>query len=165
MTIELTLLRLPIYYTFNSVNLIDLGMNLIDHFVISIKSINIHQSKTFMTRAISFVHRTWLSVIFSLSLFVSIPTEKSVYWMPFALARVLSSVALVPRALLSSFFQKIGTILPATHGVNGYFSSIYGGGDKLVDINYLLIITGTSLLIAVLGIFLLHFFKKHSGLV
>lgn len=78
--------------------------------------------------------------------------------------QLVSSGALVPRTLLSSFFQKIGSILPATHGVNGYFSSIYGGGDLPSDINHLLIISGISLLIAVLGISFTHVFQKTRGI-
>ncbi|MBO1004062.1 YhgE/Pip domain-containing protein [Pseudogracilibacillus auburnensis] len=63
--------------------------------------------------------------------------------------QLVSSGAIVPRELLSSFFQRIGDILPATYGVNGYFSLIYGGGNLRSDVQNLFIIIGITFIIAI----------------
>lgn len=65
--------------------------------------------------------------------------------------QLVSSGAIVPRELLSSFYQGLGSVLPATYGVNSYFSLIYGGGNLALDMKYLCIIIGSLLLIAVGG--------------
>ena len=65
--------------------------------------------------------------------------------------QLVSSGAIVPRELLSSFYQDLGSILPATYGVNSYFSLIYGGGNLASDMKYLWIIIGSLLIIAVGG--------------
>ena len=65
--------------------------------------------------------------------------------------QLVSSGAIVPRELLSSFYQGLGNILPATYGVNSYFSLIYGGGNLASDMTYLAIIIGSLLIIAVGG--------------
>lgn len=62
--------------------------------------------------------------------------------------QLVSSGAIVPRELLSSFYKGIGSILPATYGVNSYFSLIYGGGNLALNIKYLCIIIGSLLIIA-----------------
>lgn len=63
--------------------------------------------------------------------------------------QLVSSGAIVPRELLSSFYQGLGSILPATYGVNGYFSLIFGGGNLASDMKYLWMIIGALLIIAV----------------
>lgn len=65
--------------------------------------------------------------------------------------QLVSSGAIVPRELLSSFYQELGSIMPATYGVNSYFSLIYGGGNFASDMKYLWIIIGSLLIIAVGG--------------
>lgn len=65
--------------------------------------------------------------------------------------QLVSSGAIVPRELLSSFYQGLGSVLPATYGVNSYFSLIYGGGNLASDMKYLWIIIGFLLIIAVGG--------------
>lgn len=62
--------------------------------------------------------------------------------------QLVSAGAIVPREMLSSFYKKLGDILPATYGTNGYFSLIYGGGHLNSDFMNLLLITGITLLIA-----------------
>lgn len=64
--------------------------------------------------------------------------------------QLVSSGALVPRELLPSFYQKLGNLLPATYGVNSYFSLIYGGGDLTSDLKHLGIIITILLVIAIL---------------
>lgn len=65
--------------------------------------------------------------------------------------QLVSSGAIVPRELLSSFYQGLGSILPATYGVNSYFSLIFGGGNLASDMKYLWIIIGSLIIIAVAG--------------
>lgn len=62
--------------------------------------------------------------------------------------QLVSAGAIVPREMLSSFYKKLGDILPATYGTNGYFSLIYGGGHLNSDFMNLLLITGITLVIA-----------------
>lgn len=69
---------------------------------------------------------------------------------------LVSSGAIVPRELLSSFYQGLGNLLPAIYGVNSYFSFIYGGGNLTSDMTYLSIIIGSLLLIAVGGQIIFH---------
>lgn len=71
--------------------------------------------------------------------------------------QLVASGAIVPRSMLSSFYQKLGDFLPATYGVNGYFSLIYGGGQLLHDSMRLLLLIGTFICITVVGIL----FKKN----
>lgn len=65
--------------------------------------------------------------------------------------QLVSSGAIVSRELLSSFYQGLGSILPATYGVNSYFSLIYGGGNFRADMTYLFIIIGALLIIAIIA--------------
>lgn len=74
--------------------------------------------------------------------------------------QLVSSGAIVPRELLSSFYQGLGNLLPATYGVNSYFSFIYGGGNLTSDMTYLSIIIGSLLLIAVGGQIIFHWWDK-----
>lgn len=54
--------------------------------------------------------------------------------------QLVSSGAIVPRELLPSFYFELGKLLPATYGVNSYFSLIYGGGNLGSDLKHLAII-------------------------
>lgn len=74
--------------------------------------------------------------------------------------QLVSSGAIVPRELLSSFYQALGSILPATYGVNSYFSLIYGGGNLALDIKRLGIIIGVLVTIAAGWQILVHLWKK-----
>jgi len=61
--------------------------------------------------------------------------------------QLVSSGAMVPRELLSDFYLKIGSLLPATYGADGYFSLVFGGGNLIKDAFSLLLITGILLLV------------------
>lgn len=61
--------------------------------------------------------------------------------------QLATSGALVPRALLSETYQRIGDYLPATYGTNGYFTFIYGGGVMDEDIRILVYMIGWTLLL------------------
>ncbi|MEI3612715.1 YhgE/Pip domain-containing protein [Pseudogracilibacillus sp. SO30301A] len=62
--------------------------------------------------------------------------------------QLVSSGAIVPRELLPSFYFELGKLLPATYGVNSYFSLIYGGGNLGSDLKHLTIIIGVLLALA-----------------
>lgn len=47
--------------------------------------------------------------------------------------QLVTSGAIVPRALLSEPYQLIGNYLPATYGAEGYFNLIFGGGNLVQD--------------------------------
>lgn len=63
--------------------------------------------------------------------------------------QLATSGALVPRALLSETYQRIGDFLPATYGTNGYFTFIYGGvmGE---DVRILVYMIGWTLLLGII---------------
>lgn len=62
--------------------------------------------------------------------------------------QLVSSGAIVPRELLPSFYNELGNFLPATYGVNSYFSLIFGGGNLGSDLKYLAVIIVVLLIIA-----------------
>lgn len=74
--------------------------------------------------------------------------------------QLVSSGAIVPRELLSSFYQGLGSILPATYGVNSYFSLIYGGGNLASDMKYLCFIIATLLVVAIIGQFAFYVWER-----
>ncbi len=62
--------------------------------------------------------------------------------------QLVTSGVIVPRAMLSSFYQGLGEYLPATYAAEGYYNIIFGGtgmGNVLV---ILLLITAVTLFIA-----------------
>lgn len=74
--------------------------------------------------------------------------------------QLVSSGAIVPRELLPSFYYELGNLLPATYGVNSYFSLIYGGGHLGSDLKYLMIIIVVLLAIATMAQFLFYMLDK-----
>lgn len=74
--------------------------------------------------------------------------------------QLVSSGAIVSRELLSSFYQGLGNILPATYGVNSYFSLIYGGGNFTADMTYLFIIIGALLIMAIIAQSITYLWEK-----
>src|SRR5690625_1251756 len=66
----------------------------------------------------------------------------------FTAIQLVSSGAIVPRELLSSFYEYIGVIFPATYGVNSYFSLLYGGANVISPMKGLLLLSVIFLLIA-----------------
>lgn len=63
--------------------------------------------------------------------------------------QLVSSGALVPKEMVSPFYDTIGNVLPATYGVNGYFSVIFGGGDVMNAFWKLLFVSGATLFITI----------------
>lgn len=64
--------------------------------------------------------------------------------------QLVSSGAIVPRELLSDFYQKLGGVLPGTYGANGYFTIVFGGGDMQSDLKILCVIIGVTLTLSLL---------------
>ena len=63
--------------------------------------------------------------------------------------QLVSSGAIVSRELLSPFYNSLGKLLPATYGVNSYFSFVFGGGSVTTDMKYLVAIICVLLIIAI----------------
>ena len=76
--------------------------------------------------------------------------------------QLVSSGAIVPRELLSTFYEKLGAILPATYGVNGYFSIIYGGGDLASEVGTLLWMIGLLWLMTCLIVWIFHIIDQRK---
>lgn len=77
--------------------------------------------------------------------------------------QLVSSGAIVPRELLPEFYETLGTFLPATYGVNGYFSVIYGGGDLMNDFIQLLLMIVVFSGIALVAVGIVHFKNERKN--
>lgn len=62
-------------------------------------------------------------------------------------AQLVSSGAMVPRELLSGFYQGLGDWLPATYAVEGAMNILFGGAGTALPVYALLTITGITLII------------------
>lgn len=65
--------------------------------------------------------------------------------------QLVTSGVLVPRAMLSDFYNKFAAFLPATYGAEGYYTIIFGGSSESIsnNISSLGIIIGVTLVISV----------------
>lgn len=61
--------------------------------------------------------------------------------------QLVTSGAIVPKALLSNSYQLVGKYLPATYGAEGYFNLIFGGGNLVQDFKMIFAILIISLLV------------------
>lgn len=77
--------------------------------------------------------------------------------------QLVSSGAIVPRELLPNFYETLGAFLPATYGVNGYFSVIYGGGNLMNDFIQLLLMIIVLWGMALLVVGIVHFRNKREN--
>nr|WP_106779470.1 ABC transporter permease [Lysinibacillus timonensis] len=66
--------------------------------------------------------------------------------------QLVTSGAIVPKVMLSNFYQTIGSYLPATYAVNGYFTVTFGGDNLSFDISLLLIISVVTISIALIKV-------------
>ncbi len=55
---------------------------------------------------------------------------------------------IVPKAMLSEFYQTVGSSFPATYVADGYYTIIFGGIDLSHDMKTLLIISISTICIA-----------------
>ncbi len=70
------------------------------------------------------------------------------YFNIFLLAtQLVTSGAIVPRALLTEPYQLVGNYLPATYGAEGYFNLIFGGGNLVQDFKMIFAILIISLVV------------------
>lgn len=76
--------------------------------------------------------------------------------------QLVSSGAIVPRELLSMFYTRLGDVLPATYGVNGYFSIIYGGGNIMNELIHLLVMIGGLWILTCAFIWIFHINDKRN---
>jgi YhgE/Pip-like protein len=66
--------------------------------------------------------------------------------------QLVTSGVIVPKAMLSGFYQMIGSYLPATYAADGYYTVIFGGGNLANDMIILLVISAVTLFIALIRI-------------
>ncbi|WP_416825798.1 YhgE/Pip domain-containing protein [Ectobacillus polymachus] len=63
--------------------------------------------------------------------------------------QLVTSGIIVPKALLSDFYQVIGSYFPATYVSDGYYTIIFGGTDLSHDMNILLLISIITIFTAI----------------
>ncbi|MEH6945285.1 YhgE/Pip domain-containing protein [Bacillus sp. JJ722] len=66
--------------------------------------------------------------------------------------QLVTSGVIVPKTMLSNFYQSVGSYLPATYAADGYYTVIYGGESLLTYMVTLFLISGVSLFITVIKI-------------
>jgi uncharacterized phage infection (PIP) family protein YhgE len=69
--------------------------------------------------------------------------------------QLVTSGVIIPKTMLSSFYQTIGSYLPATYASNGYYSLIFGGKSLTTEMMALLIVSTVTLFVALFRIALL----------
>ncbi|MGV3240510.1 ABC transporter permease, partial [Streptococcus hyovaginalis] len=69
--------------------------------------------------------------------------------------QLVTSGVIIPKTMLSSFYQTIGSYLPATYASNGYYSLIFGGMSLTTEMMALLIVSAVTLFVALFRIALL----------
>lgn len=103
----------------------------------------------------------WQGFVFQMFVYLSFLCLTQMFTVIFGLAGMLLNIVslsiqlvtagvIVPRALLSDFYQFLSQLFPATYGASGYFSIIYGGMNVAGEIKllaYIVVITfGATLL-------------------
>lgn len=68
--------------------------------------------------------------------------------------QLVTSGVIVPKALLSSFYQTVGSYLPATYVADGYYTVIFGGESLTTDMTNLLFVSAMTVFIAFLRLVL-----------
>lgn len=62
--------------------------------------------------------------------------------------QLVTSGVIVPRVMLSSFYQTVGSYFPATYAANGYYTVIFGGEGLSNEMMVLVVISAITLLVA-----------------
>lgn len=75
--------------------------------------------------------------------------------------QLVTSGVIVPKVLLSSFYQTVGSYLPATYVADGYYTVIFGGESLTTDMINLLFVSAVTIFIAFLRLVL----QKNSLLI
>ena len=63
--------------------------------------------------------------------------------------QLVTSGAIIPRALLSNTYQYVSTYLPATYAADGYFNLIFGGGNFIRDMKGMAAILSMALVVTI----------------
>ena len=74
--------------------------------------------------------------------------------------QLVTSGVIVPKVMLSNFYQTVSSYLPATYAADGYYTVIFGGESLTTDMITLLLISAVTLFVALIRIFL----QKNSAL-
>lgn len=61
--------------------------------------------------------------------------------------QLVTSGVIVPRVMLSSFYQTVGSYFPATYAANGYYTVIFGGEGLTNEMMVLVVISTITLLV------------------
>ncbi|USK57760.1 ABC transporter permease (plasmid) [Cytobacillus solani] len=69
--------------------------------------------------------------------------------------QLVTSGVIIPKTMLSSFYQTVGSYLPATYAADGYYSVIFGGKSLTTDMMALLLVSAVTLFVALIRIVLL----------
>lgn len=75
--------------------------------------------------------------------------------------QLVTSGVIVPKVLLSSFYQTVGSYLPATYVADGYYTVIFGGESLTTDMINFLFVSAVTIFIAFLRLVL----QKNSLLI
>lgn len=68
--------------------------------------------------------------------------------------QLVTSNVIVPKVMLSNFYQSVGSYLPATYVADGYYTVIFGGENLTTDMIILLFISAATLFVSLLRIVL-----------
>ncbi len=69
--------------------------------------------------------------------------------------QLVTSGVIIPKTMLSSFYQTVGSYLPATYAADGYYSVIFGGKSLTTDMIALLLVSAVTLFVALIRIVIL----------
>ncbi|MDD9271702.1 YhgE/Pip domain-containing protein [Paenibacillus sp. GCM10023248] len=67
--------------------------------------------------------------------------------------QLVSSGAIVPRELLSSFYHSLSNAFPATYAVNGLMNILFGGPGVGTEVGFLLMIAAIALVVDIIVVF------------
>jgi uncharacterized phage infection (PIP) family protein YhgE len=68
--------------------------------------------------------------------------------------QLVTSGVIVPKTMLSSFYQTVGSYLPATYAADGYYTVIFGGESLTPDMIPMLLVSVVTIFVALIKIVL-----------
>lgn len=74
--------------------------------------------------------------------------------------QLVTSGVIVPKVMLSNFYQSVGSVLPATYAADGYYTVILGGEKLALNMMILLLISLVSVVIVIIKV---AFQKSSAG--
>lgn len=69
--------------------------------------------------------------------------------------QLVTSGVIVPKTMLSSFYQTVGSYLPATYAADGYYTVIFGGESLITDMVALLLVSAVTLFVVLIRMVIL----------